>query len=201
VIRERLRSTGFTLIEIIVVVAILAVITTAASVALGRMFGLWRQVRTAALVDQNARSELLDLSRQLRSARSVRCEPRVVQTEAGRVNADTLVYEMEAVPGEPEQPARVCTVRLVPKADADDTAGLTRRIQSDSEMQEPVIILPEAVGFQVRCLTLTGWTAAPASDARAVAMTVWVQPSESGRTPRIYSTAVNLPRTLRQDGT
>jgi prepilin-type N-terminal cleavage/methylation domain-containing protein len=201
VIRERLRSTGFTLIEIIVVVAILAVITTAASVALGRMFGLWRQVRTAALVDQNARSELLDLSRQLRSARSVRCEPRVVQTEAGRVNADTLVYEMEAVPGEPEQPARVYTVRLVPKADADDTTGLARRIQSDSEMQEPVIILPEAVGVQVRCLTLTGWTAAPASDARAVAMTVWVQPSESGRTPRIYSTAVNLPRTLRQDGT
>ncbi len=196
---ERPRGTGFTLIEIIVVVAILAVITTGASVALGRMFGLWREVRTAALVDENARSELLDLSRQLRSARSVRCEPRVVQTEAGRVNADTLVYELDAVPGEPGQPARACTVRLVAKADTDDTAGLVKEIQSDSGMQEPVVIIPEAVGFQVRCLTRTGWTPAPASDVRAVALTVWVQPSGGGGRPRIYSTAVNLPRTPWRD--
>ena len=199
--RERPRGTGFTLIEIIVVVAILAVITTAASVALGRMFGLWRQVRTAALVDQNARSKLLDLSRELRSARRVRREPGVIQTEEGRVNADTLVYELEAVPGEPGKPARVCTVRLVAKSDTNETAGLIKEIRSDSEMQEVEAIVPEAVGFQTRCLTGTGWTMEPASDVRGLGMTVWVQPSESGRAPRVYSTAVNLPRALRQDAT
>jgi len=201
VVREVAKGKGFTLIEIIVVVAILAVITAAASVALGRMFGLWRQVRTAALVDQNARSGLLGLCRELRSARNVRCERAVIQTEEGRMHADKLVYELDAVPGEPGEPARVCTVRLVAKSDTDEPAGLIKEIRSGSEMQEVVAIIPEAVGFQTRCLTGTGWTVGSTSDVRAVGLTVRVQPAQSGRAPRVYSSAVNLPRALWQGGT
>ena len=193
---EGCRNRGFTLIEIVVVVAILAVITTAASVTLGRMFGLWRGVRTAALVDQNTRDVLLDLSGELRSSSTVTCRPGTVQMESEKLSADTLVYKLDEQVGEPSEPARLCTVRLVQGAEADEPAGLIKEVRADSGTKDRVVLIPEAVGFQVRCLTSTGWTSRAMSDVRAVALTVWVKSSEGGRGPRVYSTAVNVPRAL-----
>ena len=197
---EGCRNRGFTLIEIVVVVAILAVITTAASVTLGRMFGLWRGVRTAALVDQNTRDVLLDLSGELRSSSTVTCRPGTVQMESEKLSADTLVYKLDEQVGEPSEPARLCTVRLVQSTDTDAAAGLIKEVRSDSGTGDRVVLIPEAVGFQVHCLTRAGWTSQAMSDVWAVALTVWVKSSEGGRGPRVYSTAVNVPRALWQRG-
>jgi prepilin-type N-terminal cleavage/methylation domain-containing protein len=182
------RNRGFTLVEAVTVIAILAVITTAASVTLGKMFGYWREIRTAALVDQHAREQLLDLSRELRSSSTVACR------------GGTLVYELDGIPDDPSEPARRCTVRLVKSADPEHTSGLIRDIGTRSGEEQRDTLIPEAESFQVRCLTGAGWTSRAESDVRAVALTVHVKFSERGGGPRVYSTAVNVPRVLWKGG-
>jgi len=182
------RNQGFTLIEVITVIAILAVLTTAASVTLGKMFGLWREIRGDALADQNARDVLLDLSRELRSSSMVACR------------AGTLVYELDGVPDDPSEPARRCTVRLVKSTDPEQPSGLIRDISTRSGEEQRDMLIPDAESFQVRCLTGTGWRPLGEADVRAVALTVRVEFSERGIEPRVYSTAVNVPRTLWRGG-
>ena len=197
---EGCRNRGFTLIELITVIAILGVITTAASVTLGKMFGLWREVRTAALVDQNAREVLLDLSREIRSASAVGCRAGAAVGEPGALKADTLVYELDGVPDDPSEPARRCTVRLVRSAEPEQPAGLIRETSLHSGGEQREVLIPEAESFQVRCLTSAGWKSRAESDVRAVALTVGVRFSERGPGPRVYSTTVNVPRTLWHGG-
>jgi prepilin-type N-terminal cleavage/methylation domain-containing protein len=190
------RNRGFTLVEVVTVIAILAVITTAASVTLGKMFGLWREVRSAALVDQNTRQVLLDLSKEIRSASVVRCRTGTAADEAGVMKADTLIYELDGVPDDPSEPARRCTLRLLRSADPEQPTGLIREINLRSGEEQRDLLIPEAESFQVRCLTGAGWTSRAESDVHAVALTVSVRFSERGRGPRLYSTAVNVPRAV-----
>lgn len=190
------RNRGFTLVEVVTVIAILAVITTAASITLGKMFGLWREVRSAALVDQNARQVLLDLSKEIRSASAVQCRAGTAAGEAGLMKADTLIYELDGIPDDPSEPARRCTVRFVHSADPEQPTGLIREINLGSGEEQRELLIPEAESFQVRCLTSGGWGARAESDVQAVALAVRVRFSGRSRGPRLYSTAVNVPRAV-----
>ena len=197
---KRCRLQGFTLIEIITVIALLAVITTISSVALGKMFGLWRQVRTAALIDQNSRQALLDLSRELRSATTVQCRAGTAEDKGGVGAADILTYELGEPRGEPAASGRWCTVRLV--TTDEQPAGLIKEIRSDSRgSAEPIareVLIPEAVGFRVRSIAGTRQIEAATPHADMVGLTVWVKGTERGRGPHTYATAVNIPRLLRR---
>lgn len=196
---KRCRMQGFTLIEILTVIALLAVITTTATVALGKMFGLWRQVRTAALIDQRSRKVLLDLSRELRSAGTVQCRAGAAKTEGIVGGADILIYEL----AEPAGEGRWSIVRLVTAS--EEGPGLVREIRSDlSGLAEPIareVLIPEAVGFKVRCIAGARRGERARADADAVGLTVWIKGTERGRGPRAYATAVNIPRLLWQPGT
>jgi prepilin-type N-terminal cleavage/methylation domain-containing protein len=195
---KRDRERGFTLIEIVTVIALLAVITATTSVALGKMFGLWRGARTAALIDQRTREALLDLSRELRSATTVRCSA----GSGGVSGSDILTYELGERTDEPEASGRWCTVRLV--TDGDQPAGLVKEIRADLRgSAEPIareVLIPSAVELRVRCIASTGQMerAVPRNDV--VSLTVWVEGTERGRGPRAYATAVNIPRLLWQGG-
>jgi len=194
------RNRGFTLIEVVTVIAILAVITTATSVTLGKMFGYWREIRTAALVDQHAREKLLDLSRELRSSSTAACRAGAAVGEPGGVKADVLVYDLDGVPDDPSEPARRCTIRLVRSADPGQPVGLIKEVRPRSGDEQTEELIPEAESLQVRCLTRGGWTSRAESDVHVVALTVRVKASERGGGPRLYSTAVNVPRLLLKGG-
>ncbi len=187
---RRCRIQGFTLIETVTVIALLAVITTTASVALVKMLGLGRQARTAALIDQRTRQVMLDLSRELRSTGALLAPPEVPLVK-GDLPSHILVYDL----GE----GLWCTVRL-------DTAGagLVKEIRSGLRASETVakeVLIPEAVGFKVTYTASGQDRYMGAQYADAVGVTVWVEGTQRGRGPRAYATAVSIPRLLWKTGT
>jgi prepilin-type N-terminal cleavage/methylation domain-containing protein len=185
------RERGFTLVEMLTVIALLAVLTTTAAIALGRMFGLWRQSRAAALIDQKTRQAMLDLSRELRSAGALMAPPGV-SLGTGDLPSNILVYDA----GE----GRWCTVRLV--MTGETTEGLVK--ETRTSLRGPVepssreVLIPEAVGFQVTYPSGGRHRLEGATQADVVGITVWVQGTRSSGGPRAYATAVNIPRLLWQ---
>jgi len=189
----RYRARAFTLIEVVTVIAILAVITTIASVALGKMFTMTSESRSAAVNEQSVRSALIELSRDLHSSASVECR------------ADTLIYEYNGRPGEPFQPSSRCTVRLVESSDPQQPSILVRETRSELRGKEQAglveELIPNVLGFKVRCLTDRGWTSQAGRGVDVVSLSVWTGGQRVGRDVRVYSTAVNVPRTLWQGRT
>jgi len=204
---SRYRARAFTLIELVTVLAILAVITTTAAVALGKMFSLTRQVRLRAVSDQQVRTVLLDLSGELHSAGTVRChDGRAESAGGGQMPADTLFYEYNGRPGEPFKPGSLCTIRLVSSDDPHVPSALVKEVRSELEGQgtstESRKLVENAVGFDIKCLGPKGrWRSQADGDVRAVSITVWTAGSQRGRDPRAYSTAVNVPRSIWKGGT
>ncbi len=196
----RYRERGFTLIEVIVVIVILAVISTAAWVALGKMLTSNREVRSMARSERAARRAMLELSRELHSASSI--EVRTGKTEGAddQLSADTLIYKYNGRPGDPFRPGRVCTVRLAKPDDPANLAGLVKEGRSELPGDESIVdeLVGKAVGFKVQRLTDEGeWTSGRTrGDVTAVSLTVWVEGMSRGRGPRSYSTAVNVPRLM-----
>ncbi|MCD6287521.1 MAG: prepilin-type N-terminal cleavage/methylation domain-containing protein [Candidatus Hydrogenedentes bacterium] len=195
---RRSGSRGFTLVEVVVVLVILSVITTTAAVALGKMMSLSRKTRVSTVTVQTARSVLLDLSAELRSSRILKCE----DGSSKPVSSDTLVYLYNGGPGEPYKPARKCTLRIMPPDENGSGGGLVKEVRSEladeNESTIPEPLIPEAVGFDVKCLTANGWTSNPHGDVYAVSLTVRVAAGDGGRRERVYTTSVNVPRTIWQ---
>jgi len=183
---KRCRMQGFTLIETVTVIALLAVITTTASVALVKMLGLWRQARTAALIDQKTRQVMLDLSRELRSARALLAPPQV-SLGTGGLPRDILIYDV----GE----GRWCTVQL--EVEGKQQLGLVKEIRSDLRRSvEPVsreVLISDAVGFGVQYTTTGQRKLMGAPYPESVGLTVWVEGMERGRGSRAYATAASVP--------
>jgi len=194
----RYRERAFTLIEVIVAIVILAVITTAAWVAIGKMFTSNSEVRSFARLDRAARQAMLELSRELHSASSVEIRTGTTEGADEQLSADTLVYKHNGRPGDPFRPGRVCTVRLAKPDDPDNLAGLVKEVRSELGGDESIVgeLVGKAVGFEVRSLAKAGWTSRPRGDVNAVSITVWVKDMSRGRGPRSYSTAVNVPRLI-----
>jgi len=196
----RCRERGFTLIEVIVVIVILGVISTAAWVALGKMFTSNSEVRAYAQIDRAVRQAMIELSRELHSAGSVRFSSGKTEGTGEQLSADTLVYEYNGRPGDPFKPTRVCTVRLAKPDDPNNLSGLVKEVRSELPGDESVVdeLVGKAVGFEVRSLTDAGeWTSARIrGDVAAVSITVWVKDMGRSREPRAYSTAVNVPRLM-----
>jgi prepilin-type N-terminal cleavage/methylation domain-containing protein len=191
---KRCRMQGFTLIETVTVIALLAVITTTASVALVKMLGLWRQARTAALIDQKTRQVMLDLSQELRSARAL-LGPPDVPLGTGALPSNILIYDL----GE----GRWCTVRL--EAAGEEHVGLVKEIRSDLRRSvEPIsreVLISDAVGFRVRYTTSGRRQIMGAPSPETVGLTVWVEGMERGRGPRAYATAASIPMLVWPIGT
>jgi len=196
----RYPESGFTLIEVIVVIVILGVISTAATVALGKMFTSNSEVRAYARIDRAVRQAMIELSRELHSAGSVRFRSGTVEGADEQLSADTLVYEYNGRPGDPFKPGRVCTVRLAKPDDPDNLAGLVKEVRSEPPGDKSIVdkLVGEAVGFEVRPLTDAGerTSARIRGNVTAVSITVWVEDMSRSREPRAYSTAVNVPRLM-----
>jgi prepilin-type N-terminal cleavage/methylation domain-containing protein len=192
---KRCRIQGFTLIEVVVVIAILGVITTTASVALVKVLGLWRQARTASFIDENTRQVMLDLSRELRSTGALLAPPGVPLAKTkGGLPSHILVYDL----GE----GLWCTVRL--DTAGEEPAGLVKEIRSGLQASEAVareVLIPEAVGFKVTYTARGQDRDTEVQHPGAVGVTVWVEGMQRGRGPRAYATAVSIPRLLWKTGT
>lgn len=187
------RARGFTLVEMLMVIALLAVITTTAAIALGKMFALWRQTRIAALIDQRTRQVMLDLSRELRAAAALLAPPEV-PLGTGDLPSNILVYDL----GD----GRWCTVRLA--TTGGKTEGLVK--ETRASLRGPVepacreVLIPEAVGFKVTYPFSGQHRLAGVPQADAVGVTVWVEGILRSGAPQAYATAVNIPRLLWQGG-
>ncbi len=191
---RRCRIQGFTLIETVTVIALLAVITTTASVAVVKMLGLGRQARTAALIDQKTRQVMLDLSRELRSTGALLAPPDI-SLSTGDLPSNILMYDL----GE----GRWCTVRL--DAAGEERLGLVKEIRSDARLSaEPIskeVLISDAVGFRVKYTTSGRREVMGAPYPEAVGLTVWVEGTQRGRGPRAYATAVSVPMLVWPIGT
>ncbi len=194
----RCRERGFTLIEVIVVIVILAAIGSAAWVALGKMFTSNREARSVSRIDRAVRHAMSELSRELHSASSIEIRRGETEGTDGKLSADTLVYKHNGRPGDPFKPGKVCTVRLAKPDDPNEQAGLIKKVRSELGGEESLTdeLAGKAVGFKVRALTNAGWTTRTRGDVNAVSITVWVKDMSRGRGPRSYSTAVNVPRLI-----
>lgn len=185
----RSQRQGFTLVEVIVVTAILAVITTTAAVALGKMFSISGKTRDGVRATETVRSALFELSAELRSSEKVQCKADEV--------SDILIYTYNGKAGDPHKPARQCTVRL-------SESGLVKEERSEfSGTGDPgskELIVPAAAGFEVKCLTDRGWTSEPRGGVYAVSLSARIISADGPGRDEVYTTAVNVPRTLWQGG-
>lgn len=179
-IHNRSQQQGFSLIEVMVVTSILAVITTTAAVALGKMFSISGQTREAARLTKTVRSGLFAVSAELRSSETVQCKP------------DELVYTHNGKPGEPHKPARQCTIRLT-------EAGLVKEVSRD-ELSSTELIVPGAVAFEVKCLTDKGWTSKPRGDIYVVSLSARIATPKGPGKEDVYTTSVSIPRAIWQGG-